>query len=248
MFLREPGTVIRAVLLVIGLPTLLISLYLYRKRSRALGRSIGLGASLQRMSRRRAVTLALVLLVCGLTMEFFPETLALLWHIRHGRIATLSTNAGKFEIPVPTWWFGRDIGDPSSLMLVTVSGRFRGMHLKKAGWGSAVFSGSRWSLSAAEKQKIMSQLDAGQQKIISQSDARMDAQMDDLFGPTKSISILSIAGQPTGCIERMNPRFDLVLVDCEPEAPIPGLSVLFSGHPSSVPEFLRLLQLVRKKC
>ena len=244
MFLREPGTVIRAVLLIIGLPTLVISLYLCRKRSRALGRSIGLGATLRRMSRRRAVTLALFLLVCGLTMEFFPETLALLWHIRHGRVATLSTNAGKFEIPVPTWWFGSDIGDPSSLMLVTASGRFRGMYLKQPRWGSAVFSETRRSLSEAEKQKIMSRLDAGQRKILSQS----AAQMDDLFGPSKSISKLSIAGQLTECFERINPRFaNFVLVDCGPEVPVPGLSVLFSGHLSSVPDFLRLLQLVRKK-
>lgn len=248
MFPREPGTVIRAILLIIGLLTLSISLYLYVKRSRTLGRSIGLGASLRRMSRRRAVAVALFLLACGLTMEFFPETLALLWHIRHGRIATLSNNAGKFEIPVPTWWFSRDIGDPSSLMLVTASGRFRGVYLRRAKWGSAVFSGRRWVPSEAEKQKIMAQLDAEHQKSFSRSNAEIDARMDDLFGPSKSISKLSIAGQCSECFERVSPRFaNLVLVDCEPEAPTLGLSVLFSGHPSSVPEFLALLQLVRKK-
>lgn len=194
------------------------------------------------------MAVALFLLVCGLTMEFFPETLALLWHIRHGRTATLSNNAGKFEIPVPTWWFARHISDPSSLMLMTGSGRFRGVYLQGAKWGSAVFSGTRWSLSEAEKQKIMSKLDAQHQKNFSQSNAEMDARMDDLFGPSKSISKLSIAGQRSECFERVSLRFtNLVLVDCEPEAPTQGLSVLFSGHPSSVPEFLELLRLVRKK-
>jgi len=244
VFLREPGTVIRVVLLAIGLPTLLIGLYLYRKRSRALGRPIGLGASLRRMSRRRAVTLALFLLVCGVAMEFFPETLALLWHIRHSRIVTFSNNAGTFEIPVPTWWYGRDMSDPSSLMLVTASGRFRGMHLKKPRWGAAFFSESRFSISEAEKHKLMAQLNADQRKIMSQT----EAQFDDLFGSRKPLSKLFIAGQPTECFERTSPRFtNLVVVECEPGAPLPGLSVLFSGHPSSVPEFLRLLQLVRKK-
>jgi len=248
VFLREPGTLIRAVLLVIGLPTLLVGLYLYVKRCRALGWPIGLGAGLRRMSRRRAVAIALVLLVCGLTMEFLPECMALLWHIRYGRIATLSNNAGEFEIPVPAWWFGRDTGDPSSLTLVTASGRFRGVYLKRPRWGSAVFSGTRWSLSEAEKQKIMSKLSARQQDSFSRSNAEMDARMDDFFGSSKFLSKLSVAGQPTECFERINPRFaNLVLVDCEPEAPLAGLSVLFSGHPSSVQDFLQLLQLVRKK-
>jgi len=248
MLAREPGAAIRTVLLIVGLPTLLVGLYLYVKRCRALGWPIGLGARLRRMSRRRAVAIALVLLVCGLTMEFLPECLALLWHIRHGRIATLSNNAGKFDIPVPAWWFGMDIGDPSSLMLVTASGRFRGMYLKKPRWGSAVFSGRRWSLSEAEKLKITSQLDVQRQESFSKSNARMDAQMDSLFGSRKSISKLSLAGQATECFERMSPRFaDFVMIECEPQAPIAGLSVLFSGHPSSVQDFLQLLQLVRKK-
>jgi hypothetical protein len=247
VFLRGPGTIIRAVLLVIGLPALLIGLYLYVKRSRTLGRSISLGASLRRMSRRRAVAIALIFLVCGLTMEFVPESLALLWHIRHGRMATFANSDGRFEIPVPTWWFVWDSGDPSSLMLVTGSGRFRGTYLKRSGWGSATFYRRRFP-SQADRQKILSQLDERHRKSFSRSDAQVDAQMDDLFGPSRLISKLSVAGQPTECFERINPRSaTFVLVDCEPEAPTPGLSVLFSGHPSTVPEFLRLLQLVRRK-
>ena len=163
---------------------------------------------------------ALPLLLCGLFLEFMPETVALAWHVRYGRSAKL----GNYNVPVPlSWVVLRDEGG-WDLWAGAFPGRFRGLHLGKQEWGTMSFSIAP-NTSGTDRLKAM-------------------PRMDDLLGThTTVLPSLTVAGQPTLCFQRTRPSHsDIIEIDCAPESDKRGFAANFMGNEKFVDVFLELCE------
>lgn len=179
------------------------------------------------MKRTRSYVLcAMPLLICGIFLEFLPETFGLAWHAVHGRTTIL----GRFEIPVPTlWWVAKDEGG-WHLMLSGFPGRFRALHLGHREWASMSFSVAPNATTGVDQEKITPKVDA-------------------LLGmQTVSISKIMIADQSTLCFEKRDKRFeDVIQINCVPEAQLRGISANYMGHRKFTEMFFVTLRSAKTK-
>jgi len=183
----NPFFAVRIVLLLAGGAGLTVGLYLWWKYRAGKPRGLNFWRRFFRMSRHDATVLGLVLLSCALFMEFIPEAMALAWHIRYGRTATISNGVwGTYEIPVPMLWSGSHDFGAAELHLITFPGRFRALYLAAVGESVSVSFAFRVT-PGADAQKNM-------------------WRVDQLLNTNTTGSNRTIAGQPTTCFERRDPR------------------------------------------
>lgn len=170
------------------------------------------------------IAAAVVLLGCGLALEFLPEAMALGWHLRHGNWARI----GEYEVPVSAWsWAYLDQTPSGSLIVYDTPGRFRRSFLGKQDWGMTQFSESPI--------------------FTAKLDPTLQSKLDQRMGTSSAISQIRMAGEPATCFRRNDPKFPtIVLVECKLDAAQPGLAANFMGPRDRVPQFFATLQQVSR--
>jgi hypothetical protein len=171
-------------------------------------------------NRRSLLICGSVLTMVGILLVFLPESLALIWHIQHGRNA----NIGKYAIPVPILWVAREDQGTRDLIVVGMAGRFRGAYLRNSEWGMMDFSMASKAV-AAEPAKAVALISKGR-------------------GTQGTVIGTFHAGdQQTVCIERTRSSFsDQTEINCSPASDNVGLSATYIGSAKSVDVFFHTLE------
>ena len=188
--------------------------------------------------RRPAVCLALAVAFYLIGTEFALEILALGWHARHGKTATLkSFYGGTYRVPVPTLWMaivddgGWDVG------IHKTPGRIRA-YLHDTDWAMMSFSIAPTYQSASEMRHV---------PPIVYSKTGM------VFAEVASVSVM---GQQLYCFEQkwekgeiaeLARKYGTVDLHCASESDKRGFSATYTGSPALVPKFYEVLQSVTRE-
>jgi hypothetical protein len=176
--------------------------------------------------RKRSLSICVaVLLVCGLSMLFVPEILALISRIDHPSDAF---ELGAHRIIVP---FGYNIMERTSqsLHIAYLPGTFRTRVLGQRNWSMISFDTYAGQFSAKEALVAV--------KIV--APMRGEDSKEFLRAP--------VGGEDTVCIRTDNKKFpQMTTVNCYPEN-AKGMHITFSGSPAELDAFREMLMAIQRK-